>query len=165
MKHDKPWYSIAMVALAIVTVSCSLAPQEAQAQRKYLIDGSNPQAIVEIASGYGSAELTTDNDGDPKITGRMEGIRYSIYFYGCSNGKNCDSIAFSTGWVSDRVSLQDINEWNKIKRFGRVYLDNEDDPMVEMNVNLDGGVSRENLDDTFGWWKIAITSFKEQFGL
>jgi len=164
MKHGRPWYSSVMAAsLAFLVASCSLVPQGLQGPS--LIDGSDPQAIIDIARGYGSAELTTDNEGDPKITGRMEGISYRIYFYGCSNGRNCDSIQFTTGWVSDNVSLYDINEWNRVKRFGRVYLDHEDDPMVEMNVNLDKGVSRGNLDDTFGWWKTAITSFKEQFDL
>jgi len=164
MKHGKSRYLNAMAALlAFLSVSCSLALAQAQAQS--LIDASNPQGILNIARGYGSADLTTDSTGDPKITGRTEGIAYSVWFYGCSDGRNCKSIQFSSGWVSDRVSLRDVNRWNKTKRFGKAYLDDDDDPILEMNVTLDGGVSRSNLDDAFDWWKVVLVAFKNEFNL
>jgi len=150
-------------ALVFLAASCSFVSQEAKAQS--LIDGSDPQAVLNIARGYGSAELDTDSNGDPRIKGRIEGIQYVVNFYGCNSGRNCKSLTFYTGWVTDSVSMRQLNEWNRTKRFSRAYLDHEDDPCVEMDATLDGGVSRRNLDDVFDWWKISVTAFKREFNL
>jgi len=163
MKQSKPRYLNAMAALVFLAAACAFAPQVAWAQS--LIDGSDPQAVLNVARGYGSADLDTDSGGDPRIKGRIEGISYTLNFYGCSSGRNCKSLTFYAGWVSDRVSLREINEWNRTKRFSRAYLDHEDDPIVELDVNLDGGVSRRNLDDTFDWWKVTVTAFKRDLNL
>ncbi len=51
--------------------------------------------IFKIAQGYGTAELSKDSVGDPMISGRMAGINYVIFFYGCNDaGKECSSLQF-----------------------------------------------------------------------
>lgn len=45
-----------------------------------MIDGSNPAEILNIAKGFGSASLDTDDDGAPMINGRMDGNRFVIHF-------------------------------------------------------------------------------------
>lgn len=127
-----------------------------------LVSAEDPEAILNIAKGYGSAVLTTDSSNDPFITGRIEGTKYGIVFYGCSNGRNCDDILFSAGWSGIEVSIYDINAWNRTKKFGKAYLDNDGDPMLEMAVNLDYGITHKNLDDTFNRWVIALKGFKQQ---
>lgn len=127
-----------------------------------LIDGGNPGQILSLAQGWGSATLGTDGEGDLKITGRIDGTRYSIYFFGCDQkNQGCNSIMFRTAWSLDGVSYQHINEWNRTKRFGTAYLDNELDPVIELSVNLDYGVTTENLDDTFDFWRVVLEGFKE----
>ena len=44
-----------------------------------LIDATKPERLHEIARGFGSAELDKDSQGDPRITGRIEGTKYGIY--------------------------------------------------------------------------------------
>ena len=125
-----------------------------------IIDATNPQAIFEAARGFGSAELEKDSDGDPKITGRMDGVRYSVYFYGCKNNQQCKTIQFSASWSAPgKVSVERINQWNRDKRFGKAYLDKDNDPVIQHDVNLFGGVTRKNLDDTFDWWKTIVVDF------
>ena len=64
-----------------------------------LIDATMPDKILEIAKGFGTASLDKDNVGDPRITGRIDGQKYTIHFYGCLNGKDCDDIQFYTYWT------------------------------------------------------------------
>ncbi len=59
------------------------------------------------------------------------------------------------------MSHELINEWNRTKRFGKAYLNEENNPRIEMNVNLDHGASWDDLDDTFDWWRIAMEQFLE----
>lgn len=127
-----------------------------------IISAENPDAILNIAMGYGSATLTKDSSNDPMITGRIDGTRYGIFFYGCSDGKECDDIQFSASWGGVKVLMDEINAWNRDKRFGKAYIDKDGDPALEMSVNLDYGVTQRNLDDTFNWWTTALREFKKE---
>ena len=61
------------------------------------VDGTDPAAMVAVIQSEGyPATLSTDSTGDPKIVSKMEGIDYTIFFYGCTNGQSCSSIKFST---------------------------------------------------------------------
>lgn len=126
-----------------------------------LIDATKPERLHEIARGFGSAELDKDSQGDPRITGRIEGTKYGIYFYGCVKGADCDDIQFSASWSGPKVSLEKINDWNRTKRFGKAYLDKDGDPNLEMEVNLDYGVSAKNIEDSFNWWTKALKEYKK----
>ena len=127
-----------------------------------LVSASEPNKILEIAKGYGSAKLTTDSNGDPLIICRKDGTKYGILFYGCKNGKRCKDIKFYAGWKGTNVSLRQVNLWNRNKRYGRAYLDSKGDPALDMTVNLRYGVTEDNLDDTFDWWIIALKGFKKE---
>jgi len=124
-----------------------------------LLDATDPEAIVNIARGYGAATLGVDDVGDPKVSGRIDGNAYTIFFYGCTDGRECTNLQFSSGWISDRVNMDMINDWNRQNRFSRAYLDDEDDPIIEMDVNMEFGVSRRNFDDTFGVWSAVLSGF------
>lgn len=134
------------------------------AEAQDLVQADNPAKILEIARGFGSAELESEADGTPIIRGRLEGARYSIFFFGCENGKDCGSIQFWTYAAAPENALEVINAWNRDFRFGKAYLDKTGDVTIEMDVNLWGGVSVKNLDDTFDWWRSVIRRMNDDFG-
>ncbi|WP_290702505.1 YbjN domain-containing protein [Amphritea sp.] len=154
-----------LIIKSAILSACMLLPSiMPTAYAADLISADDPDALLNIARGFGSARLTTDSTGDPKISGRMDGTKYGIYFYGCdSNGEKCDEIKFGTAWSMDeRISLKTINEWNRTKKFGVAYLDNDGDPNLDMAVNLDYGVTIQNLEDSFSYWGTIVPIFKEQ---
>ncbi len=127
-----------------------------------IVSAEAPQQVLEVAKGFGSASLEQDSDGDPKISGRIEGTKYLIHFYGCKSGANCDDIQFSAAWSDTDISVAKINEWNRSKRYGKAYIDADGDPVLEMAVNLDYGVTKENLEDSFDWWLRILQVFKQE---
>lgn len=126
-----------------------------------LVDATDPSEIVNLARGFGSANLDTDGEGDPMIIGRINGTKYAVYFYGCDDGRRCREIQFTAAWSGSDVTMSEINEWNVTTRYGKAYLDEDGDPNIEMTVNLYKGVTRENLEDTIDWWKLAMETFEE----
>lgn len=148
-------------ACASLLLAFATATPLAQAQT--MVDARSPATIAEIAKGFGSAELDTTDAGEPKITGRLNGRRYSVFFYGCKQGQNCGSIQLHWGIDQKNVPLSKVNEWNRTKRFGKAYIDNDGDLNLELDVNLRHGVTRQNLDDTFDFWRLALTSFYSEF--
>jgi hypothetical protein len=126
-----------------------------------MIDATSPQAIANLMqqAGY-RAVVTTDNIGDPKIESSAAGADFSIYFYGCENGQNCLSVQFSSGYdMPNGVSLQLINDWNATKRFSFAYLDNENDPFLNYDVNLYAGVSEQNFLESLSLWDTILADF------
>jgi hypothetical protein len=124
-----------------------------------LVYASRPADILNIAKGFGSAALEKDSFGDPKITGRINGTKYTILFYECENGKDCKALQFVSGW-NKKKSLSEVNQFNAKKRFGRAYLDSDGDVMLEFDVELAHGVTQGNLEEVFSDWSQALKVIK-----
>ena len=141
-----------------------LAGLAGQAVAAELISGNDVESIFDLAKGFGNATLDKDKQGDPKIIGRIDGMNYGIYFFGCEENKNCDSILFATGWTKDvkKVSLAEVNRWNQKKRFGQAFLDADDDAALQMSVHLSPGMPANNLEAYFQRWQSLMNSFRNE---
>ncbi len=124
-----------------------------------IITAGDTSVILEIAKSFGSASLERDSSGDPAIIGRTEGLKYGITFHSCNNRK-CDDLLFMSAFSTTGVSSSKVNEWNKTRRFGKVYLDDEGDPHIELAANLDYGICKKNLEDTFELWVNVLKDAK-----
>jgi Rieske Fe-S protein len=131
------------------------------------VDASDPQRIADLLGQMGyRASLAVDNLGDPMIESKASGKEFVIYFYGCENNANCRAIQFASGFdLESGTTHEVINDWNANNRFTRAYLDDEMDPFLELDVNLDlGGVAEENLRDTMDWWDVKLGEFIGHIG-
>lgn len=141
-------------------VAILLPPKAAPALE--IISAENPDEILNIAKGFGSAILVESSSGKPLIRGRINGIPYLVFFFGCDDrGDSCDDIGFYASWKKSTVSLSDINDWNYKNRFGTASLRENGNPVLDMQVNLQYGVTPENFEDVFVWWAVALRSFNE----
>jgi hypothetical protein len=119
-----------------------------------MVSAKNPASVVAAmqAKGY-QAELGTE-DGAPRIASGAGGLKLTIFFGNCEKGANCTTISFVTGFTDlDNVSLPRINDWNRQNRFARAYLDEERDPMLVMDVDLDHqGIPSANFAEYLDIW-------------
>ncbi len=145
----------------LAAVALTLAPLGANAQA--LVDASDADIIAALVQDEGYRAVTgTDGVGDPMITSSANGYDFDIFFYGCTDGENCRDVQFSVSFdVEDGMSLTRAQDFNLEKRWVKVYLDDESDPRLEMDVNLYGGVSATNFKDTLDWWVIMMNDFIE----
>jgi hypothetical protein len=141
-----------------------LAATAVSAQAQTIITGAEVDEILNIARGYGSASLETQSNGDPRITGKVEGVTYQVYFMNCTNNTNCEDLNFYAGFLDNKQTLEVINAWNRDKRFGKAYLDADLDAVVEYDVNLERGVTRENLDAAFNLWTLILDQYTTYIG-
>jgi hypothetical protein len=134
------------------------------AQAQTTIDGSQVEEIINIARGYGSATLETQSNGDPKISGKIEGVTYQVFFMNCTENANCEDLNFYAGFLDNKQTLDAINAWNRDKRFGKAYLDTDLDAVIEFDVNLEHGVSQKNLDAAFELWSLVLDQYTTYIG-
>ncbi|TPM35058.1 YbjN domain-containing protein [Mesorhizobium sp. B2-3-4] len=123
-----------------------------------IITAPDPAAIVELAKGYGSAKLDKDDGGDPMVSGRLQGMKYVIYFYGCENHEKCKSMQFSSGYT-DPFTAEQANEWNKKYRWVKAF--SGDGSNFKMDVSFAGGITKANLDAQFSNWDSMTSNIKE----
>ena len=128
-----------------------------------IIDGSNIDDIVNIAKGYGSATLQRDDEGEPAIRGRIKGNAYYLTFRNCSGENSCEDFYFQAFVIKPVLDLDKLNEWNFNKRWTKLYFDDEDDAVLEMDVNLGGGVTLSNLEQSFSIWSSHMEIFLDGF--
>lgn len=151
--------------LAGIIVATTLA-SPAIGQDATLIDGSSRgiDSIIEIARNFGSATFQTQANGNPRVSGRIDGVPYFAFFQNCSTSRDCQDVNFFAGFLDAKVPIEQINEWNRTKRFGRAYLDPDGDAVIEMDVNLQAGVSSDNISATFNLWRLMLVQFSQFVG-
>ena len=127
---------------------------------------ADPWEIIHVAREFGPAEVGRDAMKDPQIEATVDGRDYRVAFYGCSLGRECDSILFEARlareeWEEAPPRARELAEWNSEKLFGRAWLDDENRAVLDHAVTLVGGVSRENLRDAFARWRLALEEYAD----
>ena len=150
------WFAFALLAGAWAL------PAQAQ-----MVRAQDPDSLVQaLQDGGYAAQLGTDRVGDPMITSGVGGTTFQIFFYNCTDHRECATVTFHSGYdLREPITLDRMNEWNRSKRFGRAYLDREDDPILEMDVDLDdGGISPLLFIDNIEFWASVLGDFERFIG-
>ena len=114
--------------------------------------------------GY-KAEVSEGKDGDPLITSGSSGYKWAVLFYGCTDHKACGSVQFHAGFqAKTKPELSTINAFNRDKRFSKAYLDNENDPCIDMDVEMSGGTSEEAFKQALANWDTLFGDFTKHMG-
>ncbi|WP_240931893.1 YbjN domain-containing protein [Parasedimentitalea denitrificans] len=107
--------------------------------------------------------MTKDSDGDPKLQVNFDGADFVVYFYGCSNKTNCDSIQFASGYkTKGRVRKAKANEWNAENRFPQAYISDNGSAQIRHYVYLgQTGVSHYDFIVLADTWVREQKNFEE----
>lgn len=145
-----------LLILAAAAALAAPAPNMVRAQ--------DPASLVSALQNAGyKAKLKADKLGEPMIESSVSGRNFVIYFYNCTDRKDCRTVQFDSGYnTTTPPSLEQINEWNRANRFGRAFLDKENDPILRMDIDLDdGGVSPDLFIDNVEFWAVVVNSFEK----
>jgi hypothetical protein len=151
-----------MLRIALIVLSLVAVVPAAQAQRSELVDGDSTRSILDIARGFGSADMDRRGDKDPAISGRMEGLKYSVLFSGCQRGRDCKFIQLIASFELPKgYSDRDMNDWNKKRLFGKAFINDNRDAVISMNFTVYGGVTRANFSENMAQFKVFLREFNE----
>lgn len=121
------------------------------------------------------------------VTASTDGLYWDAVFYNCAGAapalstaglsgtsvrrdeapppRGCRDFALSAAFdLEFPVSVQTINRFNREYRFGRAVLLEGGAPALEMDVNLEGGVSREALAVQIEAWRALLVAFSKYVG-
>lgn len=131
-----------------------------------LVDASAPERIVEIMQDEGfKAELSTDENEAVVIRSGASGVAFNVVFTACGGEEAvCEVLSFSAGFDFEYgKQASDISDWNQ-KKWTKAYLDEENDPFLEHNINMLHGVSEANFRDTLNWYARELGRFIDYIG-
>lgn len=133
-----------------------------------MITAENPQTVLDELSSLGyPGKLGKLDNGRPTISLRIAGFSTYIDFYDCSDDMtDCYTLLFSaTADMKDGTTLELANKWNSDKITGRVWLDDDKDPTIDLSLTTYSGVSTEVFDQTLKLWADDIDEFKSYFAI
>lgn len=132
-----------------------------------IVSASEPEGLVSVLSAKeAKVRLDTDDFGDPNIRANFDGTNFSIYFYGCVEGRECTSIQFYAGYRTDgEVRAEEFNAWNSQQRFAKAYFHENGSSRLEMDVFTGRvGVSADDFDEMVGIWLRTMKTFEGVIG-
>lgn len=70
-----------------------------------------------------------------------------------------ESIQAYAGFKSDKANLSKINDWNRSKRYSRAYIDKDGDPVIELDLDLVGGVTPARFVDFVKTVRVSVVQY------
>jgi len=107
-------------------------------------------------AGYPGGKVDDDGDVFIKIEDR------AVYFL-IANNK--DSIQAKAAWrTSDtsRPSIEKLNNWNRTKRYSKAYYDSERDPVLQLDLDLAGGITVARIKDFALTVRASVRAFADE---
>ena len=121
--------------------------------------------IARIMQAEGlQAKIEAEDDGRPYILSGLSGYSFIVRPYGCNDDwTDCKFIQLRAGFTPNvKPTLAEVNKHAADNFFGRFYLDEENDPIIELDLNLEaGGMSRELFVDNLAYWDMALATYGE----
>jgi hypothetical protein len=127
--------------LVAVAVALTLLPALPAVAQKDVFQTITPDQFLAIMRAEGQDASIGPLGEDTVINWEISGFKAVIYFFG--EGK---SIQFYGG-VSGNGSLEKVNAFNRDYRFARTYINNRGNPCLELDLDLEGGVTRARIVD------------------
>lgn len=136
LTHRRPNLStsIALIAAMALTVLCGTIAIGAEQMITKIT--ANELLAVMRQEGY---SVEVDKDGD--IVWTLNGYKALMLI------PNGNSLQFYTSFAESKADLQRANTWNMNKRYSRCYIDKNGRACLELDLDLQGGVSMDRIRD------------------
>lgn len=124
-----------------------------------------PESMQTLLQDMGIASSVDHDEEGPILvvdsTGGIPGAGVGVWFFDCQ-GSECGSFQIWTYFESQRpVDLRLINRWNSEQRWAIASVEDELFPVLALDVNVDGGVSRDNIADLVLLFSEQAQQFQE----
>ncbi|MDW8372149.1 MAG: YbjN domain-containing protein [Planctomycetota bacterium] len=134
----------------------SASPTLAIALDTDIVQTLSSRQMVRLLAEEGFAGASIDRDDD--IIVKMHGYKVLVMV----RGNDYRKVTYRFAVSGTSANLKTVNEWNKKMAFTKAYLDNEGDPVLEMDVDLDGGVTVSRIRDSIKTFAQSLSVFLQQ---
>jgi hypothetical protein len=167
-------FSAAIAATAIAVASVAGLPSTVFAQKgsqpAAACTGPGPSGMVfaildelcPVVAGIGTARIERDSNGERYIAATVNNINFAVDVYNCE--PDCADLSFTASFEMDGLTIDQMNEWNSSRRFGKAYIRDDGDAVIQIAINTRHGISLETFRDDLVWWETVIEDYVEFIG-
>lgn len=125
-----------LLLLAAITVATSAY------NKSEVLSSITQNQLVEVlqTNGFGY-ELIEGNDKVLRVI--ISGMKATVLI----SESSLQYYAAASKVGTPEQMLQAVNQWNVEKRFSRSYVDRDGDPVLELDLDMNGGVTYQRLED------------------
>lgn len=125
---------------------------------------SGPELVQALQDAGYRAKLDADDDGDPMVHTGMDGLNVTVFTYDCKQHR-CGSVQFSVGVdLEQGTTMAVANQFNKDYRYGRVFLDKENDPYLRFDFEVLNTDHNAYIASQLDSWEKLIGAFTDAIG-
>ncbi len=137
-----------LLTLLLLATSALAGPDQ-----EILTSVTHPELLGIMAEeGYA---VSLDSDGD--ILWKLDG--YTAFMF-ISDTQS--ALQFFVHFQSDSSNLEKVNAWNRSKRYSRSYLDEKNNPVLELDLDLEGGITHARLLDFLKTCKVSFNVWLDE---
>jgi len=163
---NKYWVAAACLVVGILLLLAGVGVAQTAATDKPLDDGkvikavSAEQLVAILKSLDIPFEQGTDEENCPYFKMKLSDVGVQLLCYGPDDdNKTYSSLQLHSGFKTDGIPLTSINRWNRRRRFSRAYIDDEKDPHLESDLDLEGGVTIGAIKEFIKTYRVSCIVF------
>lgn len=158
-------FSLAAAGLAAACLSSPAAAEDTAPCDVGMVCASKPETVIAAMEKAGfKPKLVTDTDDDPMIESDEASYHFEVYFYGCKEHRNCDSLRFEVLFKKEPENTVELaNKWNSSKRFLQMSVKSDGKLGAAYDLATIGGVNAKNFADVLDWWSSMLGELGEFF--
>lgn len=128
---------------------------------------ADPTQLMDVmrTAGYKVELKTADTDTYIRASRGKDGYKFSILFYGCEEKttRDCKSVQFFAAFTpKTKPTLEALNTYSTSHRWGRFYIDKDNDAVIEMDVDMEqGGMSQALYIDNLEYFETVMNRYAE----
>lgn len=141
--------SVGGIVLFLLAAALPLTLHADESLMKTLADGE----LVDILQSEGYRAVERVDERVIKI--KIDGHTYVLYIY------DDDDLQLYFGLTGYVLTNEHMNDWNRTKRLSRVYLDDENDLVLEADLLANAGYTRKQLMEWLSVFDSAAREFRQ----
>lgn len=115
-----------------------------------------------VTSNGASGDLKPGADGKPTLSAQAARVYFDVYFDDCDATKTlCNTVIFSGAWDTTKVSVDQINRWNRWTLFCPAYLDARGEPETWYGIAVSQRTGKDDVEGAVDRWMGCLQDFDE----
>lgn len=152
-------------AAALLLAAAPAAAQDRDPCPANMVCASSVDSVLRgMQKVHLAPKLTKDTTGNPLIESDQGSYHYDVYFRGCEQNRNCDSLHFEVAFTkAPPNALQLANKWNGNHRFLSIHITPDGRLVGSYDVGTIGGLTERNFADVLDWWGSQLGEMADFF--
>jgi len=120
----------------------------------------NADVSALITSHGASGALKKSDDGKTYFAGQVGNIFFDAHFQSCDTPRTlCKTMLLSGLWDSKKITIDQINRWNRWTLYCPAYIDGDGSPNLWYSIAVSANTAQADLADEIGTWMDCLHDF------